>query len=641
VPAVRDCVNARAKRTLKQLFPVNHKHVDGIASDGKTPYTQLSLLEHYIRKLKLKSIIRSDLVAGDVTGQWGLYVDWTKSYRRVTELIRRNPIIGQIDGENVEDLELEDTLSEEEDTEDRDVIEEGPEVVDFATEDLAVVPPTCNDLQRAKVVSMRLRMSAEKVQEMVDEGVFVLPEKTDIEGFCNGDASREKKSPPKKATEDAGIKTEGTVTYALVYEAYAKLDLGGESKEEAIIYFGGKDLIVGIIKNPLWSGKRQIISEPIDRMSGSFFGKSKIEPVKYLQWNLVDSWNMGQDSAMYSLLPIFTVDPLTTPHWAQLTMGLAAIWPVAPGNVNTIQMQQLWKEAMQQCDVIKRQIWESMDVNEIMMGKTPAGRKNNATMGALQQESQVSISDNGERYEEVMLNPLVEMLFEFDQQFRTTSVMIQSRGEIGVKAAVESIPVQQWGERYFFSWAGTAFMQSMQRMQQMIGAMNVVKGVPPQMLNGRRFDATPILEILIENVFGPEVAPRVFIDTRNMFTIDADVENEMLHNGFEVMVHEADPDPGHLQSHMRGAALTGDPAGKFKVHMALHMQQLQRKREMMMAQAESMQKGLPGAPGGAPQPGVAGAPRPGALPAPGGPRPAQNPPGAIQTDDMMGAPGRG
>jgi hypothetical protein len=115
------------------------------------PYTQLSLLEHYIRKTELKSIVRSDLIAGDVTGQWCLMIDWMKSERRVTKLVRRNPIIEQIDGEDVSELGIEDPLApEEEDTETEDVVEEGPEIVDFAIEDLAVVPPTCNDLQRAR-----------------------------------------------------------------------------------------------------------------------------------------------------------------------------------------------------------------------------------------------------------------------------------------------------------------------------------------------------------------------------------------------------------------------------------------------------------------------------------------------------------
>lgn len=639
IPAIRDAINARAKRALKQLFPANMKHVEAVASDGRTPYTQLSLLEHYIRKTKLRSIVRTDLIAGDVTGQWNLMVDWTSSTFNIKKLVKRNPLLQQIDGESVEDLEIEDpTADEEEDIDEETVEEQGPEIVDFATEDLAVVPPTCTDLQKAKAVSIKLRMSAEKVRELVDEGVFILPPNTDIEEFCKPDQSRDRKNPQKKATGDAGIKTEGTNKHAVIYQVYSKLDLGSETKDDAIIYYAGETEIVGIIRNPLWSGKRPILSKPVERKQGSFFGSSKIEPVKFLGWQLNDFWNQGMDSAMYSLQPIWAVDPLKCPQWMNLTMGLAAMWPIDPNSVKQITQTQLWKDAAGICDLIKRQIWESMDVNEMMMGRMPAGRKNNQLMGAMSQEQQVNITDHASRYEEEMLNPLLELLFEFDQQYRTSDLMIETRGEIGAKAALEVIPPQQWGERYFFRWTGTEFMLSIQRGQQQIALMNVLKGIPPAQLNGRTFDATPILESLVENLFGPEMAPRILVDKRNSYRIDPDIENEMLANGFEVQVHEADDDPMHLQAHMRGASLATDPLGLFKSHMGMHMAQMQRKREMEMMQQAP--KGVPGGPGGA-GPGVPGGPKPGAMPAPGGPRPAQQPAGSIQTDNMLGAPGRG
>src|SRR5260221_1740088 len=164
-----------------------------------------------------------------------------------------------------------------------------------------------------------------------------------------------------------------------------KLDLDGEHKESGIVYYAGEREILGIVKNPLWSGKIPILSQPVDRVRGSFFGKPKIEPVKFLQWQLVDFWNMGQDSAMYSMLPIWAVDPLKQPNWMNLVMGLAAVWPIDPTGVKPITSPQLWKDAAGICDLIKRQIWESMDVNEMMMGKMPAGRKNNHLRGQLQQ----------------------------------------------------------------------------------------------------------------------------------------------------------------------------------------------------------------------------------------------------------------
>jgi hypothetical protein len=632
IPAVRDAIHARAKRALKQLFPANNKYVDGLGTDGEPPNDQLALLTYYIRKLNLKSICRTDLIAGDVTGQWNLMIDWTKSTRYLTRLIKKNPKITEIDGEDVSDMEMEDPTDEYEDTEEEKIIEEGPEIVPFATEDLVVIPPTCTDLQKAKAVVIRLRLSPDKVRELEDEGVFILPKGSDIDQFCEPDKSKDKRNPAKKQTSDAGVKTEGTYKHAVIYMAYEHLDLGGEHKESAIVFYSSPSEIVGLIKNPLWSAKVPVLSAPVEQMEGSFFGKSKIEPVKFLQWQLTDFWNMGQDSAMYSLLPVFAVDPLATPQWSQLTIGLAAVWPVAPTGVKSITQPQLWKDAAAMCDTIKRQIWESMDVNEAMMGKMPQGRKNAGQLGAMQQEQQINIIDHASRYEDVMLNPLMEFLFELDQQFRTKELMVESRGEIGVKAALKTIPVQEWENRYFFRWCGTEFQAGVQRMQQQIAWMNVLKGIPPAQMNGKSLDVTPIIEAGTESMFGPELAPKILVDNRNMFTIEPDVENEMMHNGFEVKTHEADNDPEHIQSHMKAAATNGDPTGLYKTHMAGHMQQMQKKREMQMA-AQQPQPGQPGAPGGA-GPGVAGAPRPGAMPGPQRPG-GQQPPGAIHTDQVQ------
>jgi hypothetical protein len=161
----------------------------------------------------------------------------------------------------------------------------------------------------------------------------------------------------------------------------------------------------------------------------------------------------------------------------------------------------------------------------------------------------------------------------------------------------------------------------------------VLKGVPPQMLNGLTLDLSPFLQQGTENIFGPEMAPRILIDKRNQFTIDPDVENQMIANGFQVDVHEADDDQAHMPIHMRGAAMDGDLQGFYKMHMMGHAMQIQKKRQMQMGPQPG---GVPGSPGGGPgtpaPPGVAGAPRPGAQP--GQPRPAQNPAGAVHADQM-------
>jgi hypothetical protein len=643
VPAVRDCVNARTRRALKQLFPARHKHVEAVGSDPEIPFAQLALLEHDIRATRLKEIVRSDLVAGDVTGQWNLYIDWTRSYRRITELVKRNPALETMDGEEVP---LVDPNEEEDATEESDLLEEGPDIVDFATEDLAVVPPTCNDIERADAVSLRLRLSKDKTKQLIDQGVFIKTEGMsddqlweDLEKGGQPDGKMDRRVPAKARTQEAGIKTEGTYKYLLAYEVTARLSFDDEEnpgqkvKRLAYIYFASAQRILGIVKAPQWGGKRPILSAPCERVSGSFFGVSKIEPVKFLQWNLNDFWNMGQDSAMYSLLPIWAADPVRNPNWAAMVMGLAAVWPIAPNDIKPITAPQLYKESMPLCDSIKRQIWESMDVNEMMMGRMPAGRKNNQLMAAFQQDQMTNIMDHAQRYEETMLTPLAERMFEYERQFRTKSLLIEMRGEIGVKVKMTDVNPQQFGERYQFQWAGTSIVEGQQLQQMKIAGMNVLKGIPPQQLNGRRLDITPIIEQWVEGLYGSEIAPKILIDERNLFTVAADVENEMMHNNLPVDVHEADNDAEHLQSHMSAARLTGDLTGRFRAHIAKHTMAMQ----MKLQKAQAQQPGAPGGPGGA-GPGVPGTPRPGAQPA--GPRNvAQNPPGLPGADQM--GPGRG
>lgn len=634
VPVIRDAINARAKRALRQNFPQKFKHVDAVGTDGQKPYPQLALLEHYIRSTKLKSVCRSIYVAGDVTGQWNIYVDWLRDIRNVTDMIRRNPLVQNLEGE-LDDPVMEE--GEEEETEETQIVEEGPTITDFATEDMVVIPPTCNDIEKADLVCLKLRLSKDQVQRMMDEGIFHLPEDGELSDWMDTKKSEDRRNPPKKRADDAGVKTEGTNKYALIFEVTARLEFEDGKKSLAYIYYAGENDIIGIIKAPQWGQKRPIISAPVDRIGGSFNGVSKIEAVKWMQWNLNDFWNMGQDSAMYSLLPIVMTDPEQNPNYAMMVYGLAAVWPVNPNSTKFQSFPQLWKDSIQMCQAIKMQIHESLEVNEMMMGKMPAGRKNAGAMGAQQQEQSIAVLDHAERFEEEILSPLLERFFEYDCQFREEDLTVLTMGEIGVRAAMQVIEPQQWGNRYFFQWCGTEYVMNMQRMQQQIATMNVLRGIPPQQLNGRKLDITPILEILTDNVFGAELSGRILIDDRNKFTIAPDIEDEMLVNGIPVDVHEADNDPEHMLHHQAAAQASGDPAGLIRTHMQAHMQSMQKKREMAMASQQG-QPGQQGVPGGA-GPGVAGTPRPGAQPQM--PRPGQQPAGAIHPDQMPGQPGRG
>ena len=250
--------------------------------------------------------------------------------------------------------------------------------------------------------------------------------------------------------------------------------------------------------------------------------------------------------------------------------------------------------------------------------------------------------DDAEYYEEAMLTPLAERLAEYDRQFRTASLTVVTMGEIGVKAKMTEVKPQQFGERYRYQWCGTSIVAGQQLQQMRIAGMNVLRGIPPQQLNGRRLDVTPILEQFVEGLYGPDLAPRILIDERNMFTVPPEVENEMMHNNLPVQVHEADDDQAHIISHMSAARMTGDASGRFRAHIAAHTMAMQAKMQKSMAMDGASPQGAPGMPGpsvgGPAVPGVPGTPRIGALPS-GAKAGPQQPPGLPHPDAM--GPGRG
>lgn len=610
-PIVHDAVEARRKRFTAMLFPTVGNSVQCISETGEMPSETLSILQRHVSYANLRAVCSASLLNGDIEGQWSLQIDWKSVKRTVTK-----KVLSDIEGT---DLELEDVGEEE-------VVDCGPVVTVIPAQDLWVFPSTCSTIDDAEIVSVALRLTDDAVDKMVKDGHLLQKQ---VDKMVKDAGEEAVKWAGKSRAADAGIKIKAGQKFSLIYMVYTKLKLEGE-KVPSIVYFGGQDLILGIIKNPYWCGKVNIISAPVDRVAGSFWGKSKIEPVRQLAYQLNDITNMGMDSAQYSLLPIVMTDPLKNPRVGSMVMGKAAIWETSPSDTKVMEFPQLYQHALHLRSAVKQQIMESMDVNEAMLGKAPQGRKNAQAIAAQSAEALASIGDVVKRYENDVMNKVIEWIYELDMQFREDDLWIAIEGEHGVQAKLQKVAPQQVNERYHFKWIGADQNMGAQRVQQMIGMMNVIRGIPPAQMNGRRLDVGPIIDFAAQATFGPTMSQNILIDERHKATIPPDIENEMLLNNLPVTPSLMDDDIQHIQAHQQAAARTGDPAGAFRNHMMLHMQALQKKQP----QPPQGQQGAPGpkGPGGG-QPGIAGTPRPGAMP--GQQRPAQNPAGAIHSDQMQ------
>jgi hypothetical protein len=330
---------------------------------------------------------------------------------------------------------------------------------------------------------------------------------------------------------------------------------------------------------------------------------------------------MGQDSIKYSLMPITVVDPEKFQKASSVVLTMGAIWLGDPNSIKILEFPNRWPDAQQVVGQCTSLIMQSLGVNPAMMAMGGLGKK--PTQAQISQEQQVALEGTADVVtilEASILNKLLRWFYELDYQFRTKDIRVRKFGTMGLQAEMQLVAPVGVDTHYTFKWYGTEGMKSAQQVQQMISLLNVMAQMPPQMLNGRKIDAGPVLEEAASVTFGTKIAPKVLIDQRHMISVDPKMEDEMLVMGFEATVSPLDNDIEHIRSHLQASQLTGDPTGMYKVHIEKHQQQLQAK------QAE-MQQAPPGAPSGGPRAGAQ-------VQAPTGP---QNPPGAIHPDQMEGA----
>ncbi|MCK5603783.1 hypothetical protein KAR91_17985 [Candidatus Pacearchaeota archaeon] len=606
LPIVHDAIEARVTRFSSALFPHTGRYSEVLSNDGEVPYETMAVLDHYVEQCKLRDLIIPTVIrSGDITGQYSLFVSWLKRDRHT---IKKVPVLDEMGGVT----DITDMVAET-------VDDSRPDVMVLDARDLLVLPASVDEVDDADTVAVTLRMSKGRIQEMIDNEEF--EKKPGEEIIKNMQQYEEKKEDAdEKNLNAAGIKidSKGNVT-ALIYMIWTKLVLDGK-RRRCVAYMTSESNILSCKRNPYWSDRVPIITQAALKLSGSIWGKSRVEPVEKAQYGANDAFNMGQDSIKYALMPITIVDPERFQKMASVIMTMGAVWPGDPAAVKIVEFPSQWAEAERVVEVCRSQILQSLDTSPAMISMGNAGKR--PTAAQISQEQQVSMETTADVVtilESTILNELLRWFYELDYQYRDKDMFVRRFGPVGLQAEMQAIPPMGVDTHYTFKWYGTEGVKSAQQIQQMISLLNVMKSLPPEMLNGRKIDAGPIIEQAANSTFGPRIAPKVLIDQTHMLTIPPEDENDMMLAGFVVPVGPMDDDVAHTKIHAATAVESGDPHGTIRAHL--------------QATSQAMQMKAAGAGGMAP-PQQPGAPRSGGqAQAPTG---AQNPPGAIHPDQMQG-----
>lgn len=628
VPIVWNAVNARKTRFVNQIFPSSGRYIDAASDDGSLPTAQLALLEHYIRKTKLRTQIMMALCRnGDVEGQYNLCVNWNELTRHVVSRETRPAqvsIPGMPAPAESNDEEVETIVEET-------IIDQMPAVEVVHDTDVLVIPATADSVEDALAqggsVTIVRRWTKPTFEAKISSGELV---KRYADMIAEHDSWRDD-DPPSVAREQvdaAGIKGKGK--YILVYETWQMLDVPEEDEKRLCrSYYGGYNLVLSCRLNPYWNDRCPLISVPVDKIAGSFKGFPPVERVKSTQYHANDIANQAADSATFSMLPIIMTDPEANPRTSTMVLNLAAIWETNPASTKFAEFPKLWQDGIQLVQADTQLAFQTLGVNPAMLpqqtGK-PGAKRNQAEVAL---ETTVDILTTAEAcsvLEEGILTPLVERFAEYDSQFRDDEVTIRAYGELGIEAKMERIAPRQFGNRYTFTWFGVEQARNAAQQQQQIALLNVARGYLPLLQQaGYQLNPAPAFEAAFGNVFGWRLARQTLINARQQLTVDPNIENGLLEDGFDVQVHAMDNDAQHLAVHQQALA-AGDSTGMIRVHIQRHLQSMQLKQAAMMQRAQQ---------GAGQQGGGPGMPQPGASPA--GPRLIKGPPGQIHPDQMPAA----
>lgn len=634
LPIVYQAIEARVTRFVNQVFPRSGRNVDCITSDDK-PYDLLALLEHYIRKCRLRTqVIPAMMRNGDMEGQYNIYVGWETNTRYVVEKTDPKLSLDSEDGEPPMEITIPADDDEEMDIEEIEIEHMYPTVEVLPDCDVLVLPHNSSSvgaaLEKGGLVAIVRRWTQERLEQAIDDDEIDATEGEALlkEMASTSDAPGQQNA-TKKHISAAGITTGEGGKLLIFYELWKKIKVDGVRRLVRCYYAGGDaERVFSLRLNPYWCDKCPLLSAPQKKVSNVFKGVSMVKPVADLQYAANDSINEGLDSADYAVMPIIMTDPAKNPRVGSMVLNLAAIWETSPNDTKFAQIPPLWKDALTIVNSIKQEIFQILSVSPAMLPQQTggkSGKRNQAEIAMEQQIDILSTADVCTNCEDEILTPLLRWFVDLDYQYRKKNLTVRQYGQMGVRADMQDVKPIQNSRRFEFRWWGVEAARNSQQIQLQVSAINVVKGIPPQMYAGHQLNIAPFISLMLENAFGPRLVPQIWTNVKDQLSVDPETENGFLEEGLTLPVHMLDEDRKHMQVHLQ-ALKNGDPSGSIRDHLLLHRMQMSQKLQKQQQQMAQMQQG--GGPGG-----QGGGPRPGAQP--GQARGGQQPPGAIHSDRMQ------
>lgn len=397
------------------------------------------------------------------------------------------------------------------------------------------------------------------------------------------------------------------------------------------VVIAGDDIALRVREVSKLSGQPSYHTPKFVEVLEEFYGYGLPAAFDSAHYLLNDIFNQGADALTWSLNPIAGVDPDAIQDHTSLKMKPGAKWLVR------LPRQSIaWMEPPKESGVVALQSVQQLvglinDVGGVQPfapgGQTQGKGRSINTLGGLQMlasEGQLQASDVVQAMEDLWLNPMLRRMYDDSMQLLDEPLMLNVTGVGGAALVQTRVTRSTLIGEFDFRWLASVYQYNAEvRSQQMLGFLQVVSRIPPEILaaDNTKVRVGEFLRMIYSDGLMLPHANRIFQDIEPVRAVDARIENDLFQQGHgeSVTVSPADNDDQHIALHGQ-LAMRPDLDPMLRAQVLGHVQQHQIAKvakAMMQAQQQGMIPG-PGAPGmgmgggmpGGGPPGAPGAPSP-------------------------------
>lgn len=280
---------------------------------------------------------------------------------------------------------------------------------------------------------------------------------------------------------------------------YAEDEKVGSYVPCKVTVIGG--VVVEARRNPFFHQKKPYLVQRMRTFAGSFYPKGTGSMSRYLQYLINDFTNQLNDNGTYSLNPVAKVNPNTL---AGPLPGLrpGAVLPTTDPQNGIIfdrpPVEQLQYGKML-ADGYEGKLFDVAGAPPILQGTNSGKGARTATSSQiLQKNASNPIQDTVEDTEVFVMVPLMEWVWSFGNQYRTTPITDELFGNV-----VTIQPDDLTGDAVLRFLASSQAANQQQRAQQAMMLLQILPPLIPLLQqSGQMADPTPLLKRIYTDGFG-------------------------------------------------------------------------------------------------------------------------------------------